>query len=341
MGSGSFGVEARATRLITSLRRRSGGMRQWLRFVGVATALALAAGSPAAKKPAANAPASGTLSIDNWSDYIDPALLAQFTKETGIKVRYDTFDSNEVLETKVLQGNTGYDLVVPSNHNVPRYIAAKAIQPLDKTKLQGLANLDPAVMAHMAPFAPGAKYAVPYMRGTIGIGYNTDAVAKRLPGVKIDSWAVVFDPKTMARLKDCGVYFLDASEDMFAVALNYLGKDPNSRDPKDYAAAADLLMKVRPYVRKFHSSEYIDALSNGDICVAIGYSGDVLQAKSRAEEAKNKVALAYSVPTEGCQVWFDVFTIPVDAPNAPAAYSFLNFLLRPEIIARASNYTKS
>jgi len=315
-------------------------MRQWLRFVGVAAALALAACSPTAKKPAANAAASGTLSIDNWSDYIDPALLAQFTKETGIKVRYDTFDSNEVLETKVLQGNTGYDLVVPSNHNVPRYIAAKAIQPLDKTKLQGLANLDPAVMAHMAPFDPGAKYAVPYMQGTIGIGYNTDAVAKRLPGVKIDSWAVVFDPKTMAKLKDCGVYFLDASEDMFAVALNYLGKDPNSRDPRDYAAATDLLMKVRPYVRKFHSSEYIDALANGDICVAIGYSGDVLQAKSRAEEAKNKVKLAYSVPREGSQVWFDVFTIPVDAPNAPAAYSFLNFMLKPDIIARASNYTK-
>jgi len=315
-------------------------MRLWLGFVGVATALALAACSPSPKTPAANAAASGTLSIDNWSDYIDPALLAQFTRETGIKVRYDTFDSNEVLETKVLQGHTGYDLVVPSNHNVPRYIAAKAIQPLDKARLQGLANLDPSVMAHMAPFDPGAKYAVPYMQGTIGIGYNTEAVAKRLPGVRIDSWAVVFDPKTMARLKDCGVYFLDASEDMFAVALNYLGKDPNSRDPKDYAAAADLLLKVRPYVRKFHSSEYIDALANGDICVAIGYSGDVLQAKSRAEEAKNKVKLAYSVPKEGSQVWFDVFTIPVDAPNAPAAYSFLNFMLKPDIIARASNYTK-
>src|SRR5258708_433642 len=179
-------------------------MRHWLRFVGVLTALALAACSPAANKPAANATASGTLSIDNWSD-----------------------------------------------------------------------NLDPAVLAHMAPFDPGAKYAVPYMQGTIGIGYNADAVAKRLPGVKIDSWAVVFDPKTMAKLKDCGVYFLDASEDMFAVALNYLGKDPNSHDPRDYAAATQMLMKLRPYVRKFHSSEYIDALANGDICLAVGYSGDV------------------------------------------------------------------
>jgi putrescine transport system substrate-binding protein len=288
---------------------------------------------------AGSAAGGGTLNIYNWSDYIDPALLKQFTAETGIKVRYDTFDSNEVLETKVLQGNTGYDIVVPSNHNVPRYIAAKAIQPLDKARLKGLESLDPTVMAHMAPFDPGGAYAVPYMQGTIGLGYNTDAVAKRLGVAPVDSWSVVFDPAKLAKLKDCGVYFLDASEDMYAVALNYLGKDPNSRDPKDYAAATDLLMKVRPYVRKFHSSEYIDALANGDICIAIGYSGDVLQAKARAAEAKNGVKLAYALPKEGSQVWFDVFTIPVDAPNPAAAYSFLNFMLRPEVIARASNFT--
>ena len=315
-------------------------MRNLWRALGVGVALALAACSPKAPNKAAQPQAGGALRIYNWSDYIDPALLEEFTKETGIKVRYDTFDSNEVLETKVLQGQTGYDLVVPSNHNVPRYITAKAIQPLDKAKLPGLSNLDPAVTTHMAPFDPGGTYAVPYMQGTIGIGYNVDAVAKRLPGVKVDSWAVVFDPKNLAKLKDCGVYFLDASEDMYAVALNYLGKDPNSKNPADYAAATGLLVKARPYVRKFHSSEYIDALANGDICVAIGYSGDVLQARSRAEEAKNKVRIGYVVPKEGSQVWFDVFTIPVDAPNAPAAYSFLNFMLRPEIIARASNYTK-
>lgn len=315
-------------------------MRTVRKILSVAMVLALAACSPATKPAASSAKAGGTLHIYNWSDYIDPALLEQFTKETGIKVTYDTYDSNEVLETKVLQGQTGYDIVVPSNHNVPRYITAKAIQPLDRSKLPALANLDPAVVTHMAPFDPGGAYAVPYMQGTIGIGYNLDAVAKRLPGVKIDSWAVVFDPKNLAKLKDCGVYFLDASEDMYAVALNYLGKDPNSKDVADYAAPSGLLAKARPYVRKFHSSEYIDALANGDICVAIGYSGDVLQAQSRAEEAKNKVRIGYAIPKEGSQVWFDVFTIPVDAPNAPAAYSFLNFMLRPEIIARASNYTK-
>lgn len=312
-------------------------MRTWVKTLGVAALLALGACKPA---PAPVAKAGGELHIYNWSDYIDPALLAQFTKETGIKVRYDTFDSNEVLETKVLQGGTGYDIVVPSNHAVPRYIAAKAIRPLDKSKLEGLSNLAPDVLAHMDPFDPGEAYSVPYMQGTIGIGYNVDAVAKRLPGVKIDSWAVVFDPKNMAKLKDCGVYFLDASEDMYAVALNYMGKDTNSKSLADYAAATGMLMKVRPYVRKFHSSQYIDALANGDICVAIGYSGDVLQAKSRAEEAKNKVKLAYALPKEGSQVWYDLFTVPVDAPNATAAYSFLNFMLRPDIIARASNYTK-
>lgn len=280
------------------------------------------------------------LRIYNWSDYIDPALLDEFTKETGIRVVYDTFDSNEVLETKMLQGGTGYDIVVPSNHNLPRYIAAGAIQPLDKAQLPGLANLSPELMAHLATFDQGSAYALPYMQGTVGIGYNAAEVAQRLPGVTIDSWSVVFDPKNLARLQDCGVYFLDASEDMYAVALNYLGKDPNSTAPADYAAATDMLLKARPYVRKFHSSEYIEALANGDACIAIGYSGDVLQAKARAEEAKNGVQLSYVVPKEGSQIWFDVFTIPKDAPNPAAAHRFLAYMLRPEVIARASDYTQ-
>jgi len=313
-------------------------MRAWTTALGLAATLLLAAcgqgGGPGGGK------ASQELRIFNWTDYIDPALLDEFGKETGLKVTYDTFDSNEVLETKVLQGNTGYDIVVPSNHNLPRYIAAGAIQPLDKSKLPGLSNLSPEMMALLAPFDPGAKYAIPYMQGTIGIGYNRDAVAKRLPGVPIDSWAVVLEPKNLARLKDCGVYFLDASEDMYAVALNYLGKDPNSTAIADYQAATNLMLKARPYVRKFHSSEYVDALANGDICVAVGYSGDVLQARTRAEEAKNGVNIGYVIPKEGSQVWFDLFTIPKDAPNPDAAYRFIAFMLRPEIIARASNYTE-
>lgn len=312
-------------------------MKAWLPGLGMMAALALAACSPGGGGKATN---PGELRIYNWSDYIDPALLTQFTKETGIKVTYDTFDSNEVLETKVLQGGTGYDIVVPSNHNIPRYITAGAIQPLDKTQLPGLDKLAPDVLAHMQPFDPGEKYSVPYMQGTVGIGYNVGAVAKRLPGVKVDSWAIVFDPKNLAKLKDCGVYFLDASEDMFAITLNDLGKDPNSTNLADYDEATDFLLKARPYVRKFHSSEYIDALANGDICIAIGYSGDVLQAKARAEEAKNGVDIAYVIPKEGSQVWFDVFTIPKDAPNPAAAHKFLAFMLRPEVIAQASNYTE-
>ncbi|MBS0335071.1 MAG: polyamine ABC transporter substrate-binding protein [Proteobacteria bacterium] len=310
-----------------------------VRQILTATAFAVAAALTACGRQGGEAAGGQTLNIYNWSDYIDPGLLKQFTAETGIKVRYDTFDSNEVLETKVLQGQTGYDIVVPSNHNLPRYIAAKAVQPLDRGQLKGLQNLDPAVEAQMAAFDPGGAYSIPYMKGTIGLGYNVEAVAKRLGG-PVESWSVVFDPAKLAKLKDCGVYFLDASEDMYAVALNYLGKDPNSKDPKDYAAATDLLLKVRPYVRKFHSSEYIDALANGDICLAIGYSGDVLQARARAAEAKNGVKLAYALPKEGSQVWFDLFTIPADAPHPKAAYAFLNFMLRPEVIANASNFTK-
>jgi putrescine transport system substrate-binding protein len=308
-------------------------MRHLARAVALAASLALAACG-------GDKPIEQTLHIYNWSDYIDPALLADFTKETGIKVVYDTFDSNEVLETKVLQGGTGYDIVAPSNHNLPRFIAAGAIQPLDKAKLPGFDKLAPDLMTHLGAFDPGAKYAFPYMQGTIGVGYNKAEVAKRLPGVTLDSWNVVFKPENLAKLQDCGVYFLDASEDMYAVALNYIGKDPNSKASADYVAATDMLLKARPFVKKFHSSEYIDALANGDVCVAIGYSGDVLQAKARAEEAKNGVEVGYFIPKEGSQLWFDTFVIPVDAPNPDAAHKFIAFMLKPEVIARASNYTQ-
>jgi putrescine transport system substrate-binding protein len=312
-------------------------MRGWGAVLAMAATLGLAACS--AKDPAAKG-AGGELRIYNWSDYIDPALLKQFTTETGIKVVYDTFDSNEVLETKVLQGGTGYDLVVPSNHNLHRLIAAGALATLDKSQLAGLDRLTADAKVHLNAFDPGGLHAVPYMQGTVGVGYNVKAIAKRLPEVKIDSWDIVFKPENLAKLKDCGVYFLDASEDMFAVTLNYLGRDPNSTKLADYQDATALLMKARPYVRKFHSSEYIDALANGDICVAVGYSGDVLQAKDRAAEARNRVEIAYVVPKEGSQVWYDLFAIPKDAPNPAAAHKFIAFMLRPEIIARASNATR-
>jgi putrescine transport system substrate-binding protein len=307
----------------------------WKGFGAVLAALALAACGGGEEKAG-----PGTLRIYNWSDYIDPALLAAFTKETGIKVVYDTFDSNEVLETKVLQGDTGYDLVVPSNSNLPRYITAGAITPLDKARLTGTQNLWPELMQRLEPFDPGARYAVPYMWGTIGIGYNPDAVAQRLPGVTVDSWDFALDPKNLAKLKDCGVYFLDASEDMYALTLKWLGKDPNTKAIADYQAATDALLVARPFVRKFHSSEYINALANGDICLAIGYSGDVFQAAARAQEAGGKVKVAYVIPKEGSQVWFDVFVMPKGAPNPEAAYAFLNYMLRPQVIATATNHTR-
>ncbi len=307
-------------------------MKRLMRGLSLALALGLAACGGGDK--------GATLNVYNWSDYIDPALLADFTKETGIKVVYDTFDSDDVLETKVLTGGTGYDIVTPSNAKTPRFIAAGALQPLDKSKLKNLGNLDPQIMAFMEPFDPGQKYAVPYMWGTVGIGYNAEAIAKRLPGVDMASWAVVFEPKNLEKLKDCGVYFLDSGEDMMASALKYQGKDPNSTNAADYAAAGAMLAKVRPFVRKFHSSEYIDALANGDICLAVGYSGDVLQAADRASEAKKSFTINYVIPKEGSQVWFDVFALPKDAKHTDAAYRFLDFMLRPDVIAKASNFTQ-
>jgi putrescine transport system substrate-binding protein len=305
-------------------------------FVGMAAALTAVVltgcGGPKAKGPEAK-----ELRIYNWSDYIDQSILDGFTKETGIKVVYDTFDSADVLETKVMTGATGYDIVVPSNQYVTRFVAAGALQPIDPAKLPGRKNLWPRIMDYMAPFDPGAKYAVPYMWGTVGIGYNPTAVAKRLPGVKIDSWAVLFDPANLAKLKDCGVYFLSDSQDMYGAALRYLGRDVNSTNPADYQAATDLLLKLRPYVRKFNNSESIEALANGDICVAIGYSGDMLHAADRASEAKHGVTLAYVVPKEGTQVWFDNFAIPKDAPHPEAAHKFIDYMLRPAVIAKASN----
>ncbi len=280
-----------------------------------------------------------TVRIYNWSDYIDPEILSSFTAETGVATVYDTFDSNEVLETKMLQGGTGYDVVTPSNHNIPRYIEAGALAELDKARLTNIGNLSPQIMAYMEPFDPGGRYTVPYMWGTVGIGYNPQKVAERLPGVEITSWSVLFRPENIARLADCGVHFLDASEDMYAVVLNYMGRDPNSTAVADYEAATQMLMSVRPHVRKFHSSEYVNALANGDICIAIGYSGDIFQAADRAAEAGAGVEVAYVIPSEGSQIWFDVFAIPADAPNPDAAYAFLDYMLRPEIAAQASNYT--
>jgi putrescine transport system substrate-binding protein len=275
----------------------------------------------------------------NWSDYIDPTVLDDFSKETGIKVRYDTFDSNDTLEAKLLAGKSGYDVVVPTGYFLARQIAAGIFRKLDKSELPNLANVWPEIAKDLAVYDPGNLYAVNYMWGTTGIGYNVKAVRQALGAeAVIDSWAEVFDPDKIAKFKDCGVHFLDSSDDVMSAALHYLHLDPNSSDPADLEKAADLLAKIRPYVRKFHSSEYLNALATGEVCLALGFSGDVKQAQKRAAEAKAGVDIGYAIPKEGAQLWFDNLAIPNDAPDAAAAHALIDYLLKPEVAAKNSNF---
>lgn len=282
--------------------------------------------------------AAPTVHMYNWSDYIGPNTLADFEKETGIKPVLDVFDSNETLEGKLLAGRTGYDVVVPSNHFLGKQIKAGAFQKLDRSLLPNYANLDPALMKRLEKNDPGNLYAVPYLWGTNGIGYNVEKVKAALGIDKIDSWAVLFEPENMKKLSTCGVAFLDSADEMLPAVLNYMGLDPNSSNPKDYQAAEKKLLAVRPYVTYFNSSKYITDLANGDICVAAGFSGDVFQARSRAEEANKGIHLAYAIPKEGGNLWFDVLAIPKDAPNVKEAHALINYLLKPETIAQVSDY---
>jgi len=275
----------------------------------------------------------------NWSDYIDPTVLEDFTRATGIKVKYDTFDSNDMLETKLLAGRTGYDLVVPTAYFLARQVKAGVFQKLDKSKLPNAGNEWSEIAARLAAYDPGNQYAVNYMWGTTGIGYNVKKVRELLGSdARIDSWDVVFKPDQIARFKDCGVHILDAADDVFAAALAYLKLDPNSTQPADFEKAAELLQKIRPFVRKFHSSEYLNALASGEICLVFGYSGDVKQAQKRAAEARNGVDIAYAIPKEGSQLWFDNLAIPKDAKNVAEAHALIDYLLRPEVAAKNSNF---
>jgi putrescine transport system substrate-binding protein len=274
----------------------------------------------------------------NWSDYIDPTVLEDFTRATGIKVKYDTFDSNDMLETKLLAGRTGYDLVVPTAYFLARQIKAGVFQKLDRSKLPNLGNAWDEIATRLAVYDPGNQYAVNYMWGTTGIGYNVKKAREVLGDAKIDSLDVVFKPEVIAKLKDCGVHILDAPDDVFAAAFTYLKIDPNTKEPADFEKAADLLMKVRPFVRKFHSSEYLNALASGEICLVFGYSGDVKQSQKRAAEAKNGVDIAYAIPKEGAQLWFDNLSIPKDAKNVAEAHELINYLLRPDVAAKNSNF---
>jgi len=278
------------------------------------------------------------INVYNWSDYIDPAVLEDFTKQTGIKVQYDTFDANETLETKLLAGRSGYDIVVPSAYFLERQIKAGVFQKIDKTRLNNLGNIWPEIANRLAVYDPGNQYAVNYMWGTTGIGFNVKAMRERLgPNGKIDSWDVVFKPENLAKFKDCGITMLDSSDDIMPAALHYLGLNPNSTDERELQRAADLLLKVRPLVRKFHSSEYLNALASGEICFVVGWSGDIKQAQKRAAEVKNGVEIGYAIPKEGAQMFFDNLAIPKDAAHVAEAHAFIDFLLKPEVAAKNSN----
>ncbi len=279
------------------------------------------------------------LHVYNWSDYIAEDTIANFEKETGIKVVYDVFDNNEILEARLLSGNTGFDLVVPSSDFLGRQLKAGAFMPLDKSKLPNLANLDSTTLKLLQDKDPDNTHAVPYLGGTTGIGYNVDKVAAIMgPDFKMNSWDAVLNPTNLAKLHKCGVAFLNSPTDIFAVTLRYMGLETNSTTPADYAAASKLLSTLQPYITYFSSSQYINDLANGDICVAIGWSGDVMQAGLRAEEANNGVKLNYVIPQEGSDVFYDMLVIPKDARNPEAAHTFINYLMRPEVIAKITNY---
>jgi len=314
-------------------------------LLGVVVTLALVACGQGEKakdgEQAADTPAAAeekVVNVYNWSDYIAEDTIANFEKETGIKVNYDMYDGNETLETKLLAGNSGYDIVVPSASFLERQIKAEVYQKLDKSKLPNLSHMDPEVMQRSALHDPGNEHSVVYMWGTTGIGYNPDKVTKAFPNAPVDSWSLVYEPENAAKLKGCGIAVLDSYSEITSTVLAYLGKDPNSQSADDLALVEAKLLQIRPFIRYIHSSQYINDLANGDICVAVGYSGDILQARDRASEAGHNINVKYAVPKEGTIIWFDTMAIPKDAPHPNNAHAFINYIMEPEVVAKISNF---
>jgi putrescine transport system substrate-binding protein len=306
--------------------------KRFLAATATATAALLAAAAPVSA-------ADDVVNIYNWSDYIHEDTVPMFEKEFGIEVNYDVFDSNEVLEGKLMAGSTGFDIVVPSGGYFARQIQAGIYQKLDKSKIPNLKHLDPEIMENIAKFDPGNEYGVPYMWGTTGIGYNVDMVKERLgDDMPEDSWDLVFDPKYASKLADCGISMLDAPTEAYPIVKNYLGIDPESEDREDLQKAEDALKAIRPHIKYYHSSQYINDLANGDLCVAMGWSGDVYIARDRGAEKAEPVNINYTIPKEGTLIWFDIMAIPKDAPHPDAAHKWINFNHRPEIAAQNVNY---
>jgi putrescine transport system substrate-binding protein len=275
------------------------------------------------------------LNVYNWSDFIDPSVIGAFEKEFGIKVHYDVYVSNETMEAKLLAGHSHYDIAVPSGAFFEREVGAGVYQKLDAALLPNLKNLDAGAARATAVYDPGNRYGVDYMwLVTTGVGYDVDKITSRLPGAPLDSWRLVFDPKVVANFKDCGVSLLDSPEDVLAASLAFLGKDPNSESTEDLRAVESVWMSIRPYVRYFDSGQYFKDLANGDLCLAVGWSGDIAQARLRANEAGRKVQIGYSLPIEGSISIVDVLAIPADAPHPRNAHIFINYLLRPDVAAK-------
>jgi putrescine transport system substrate-binding protein len=303
-------------------------------------ALALTLGVFLAAAPAL-ADEEKVLNIYNWADYIAPDTIKDFEKATGIKVRYDNFDSNEILHAKLAAGRTGYDIVVPGSHFAKMQIEAGLLMKLDKTKLPNLKNLDPAIQAQLAQLDPGNQYLVDWLWGFTTVGINSDKVKKALGPMPLpgSAWDLVFKPEYVSKLKGCGVAFLDTASEIIPIALHYLGKDPRSTNPDDYKAVAEMLKRVRPSVTRFagSGSDYIDQMARGQLCAVVGWSGDIYIAKDRSKKAKQPQSLEVLVPPSGALLFFDVMAIPKDAPHPDNAMQWINYILRPEVHAALTN----
>ena len=277
------------------------------------------------------------LFIYNWTDFIGRNTIAEFEKQTGIKVTYDVYDSEETMDARLLAGSSGYDVVIASTEYFGREIKAGVYIPLDKSKLPNWKNLDPRILAIQTTHDPGNTHAAPYMHAINGFAYNVDMIKARMPNAPVDSLDMIFKPEIVSKFADCGVTFLDSAADTLMLALQYLGLDPNTTRPEDYKAAENLLMKVRPYVRSFDSAEYLNGLANKEICVAMSWSSDYALSRSRARAVGVNVNLAFTVPKEGANQNFTSLLIPEGAPHPDAAYQFINFILRPDVIAEITN----